>query len=244
MPKKITIDIIKEYSLLDGTICLSSSSEYKNNLSKLTFKCIKEHIYTMSWSNFKSGQRCRYCAFNIPSIEFIKEYSLKNGSICISDEYIKNDKKLKFICLKRNHIYNTTWSCFYNKNSRCQMCHIIELSYKQQNENHHNWNSDRTRKIRLKYFSFDLKKYRYLSDDENYNDYILNKSKYNIDHIYPRAAFIDNNLDILYDKRLIKEICNSRDNLRIIPKEININKKDKYNQEEFMSWFQTKIKEK
>ena len=38
------------------------STEYKNSKSKLNFKCSENHIFQMTTSNFKFGQRCPYCA--------------------------------------------------------------------------------------------------------------------------------------------------------------------------------------
>ena len=56
-------------------------------------------------------------------------------------------------------------------------------------------------------------------------------------------SFIDNNLDEIYDKKIVKDICNLRENLRIILKKDNINKFSKYNQEEFINWFNKKLEE-
>ena len=54
-------------------------------------------------------------------------------------------------------------------------------------------------------------------------------------------AFIDNNLDKIYDVKIIKEICNSKDNLRIVNNKENKSKYNKYNQEEFINWFNQKL---
>lgn len=86
-----------------------------------------------------------------------------------------------------------------------------------------------------------------LKDEPLYENYIQSQkeakesykvwdtSKYAVDHIFPRIAFIDNNLDKIYNHKLIKEICNLRENLRIIPQKENSDKHAKYNQEEFMT---------
>ena len=123
-------------------------------------------------------------------------------------------------------------------------------------KNNPRWNENRTRTVRSKYLSFDLNKIDILKDDPNYEEYlklneesniertkgnIHHKTKMVVDHIYPRIAFIDSNLDIDYDKKIIKKICNSRDNLRIISKENNTSKGGKYNQEEFIKWFEDQL---
>ena len=124
-------------------------------------------------------------------------------------------------------------------------------------EKHPMYNPDRTRKRRSDLLKFDYKHEIILNDDPMYNEYIeykqistqikkskyAAKPKYSIDHIQPRVAFIDNDLDNIYGTKTIKKICNLRENLRIITKEENGHKAGKYTQEEFMTWFNEKIKE-
>jgi hypothetical protein len=102
---------------------------------------------------------------------------------------------------------------------------------------------DRTISYRRRYLLTNKSDINTLKDDPNYETYLINKIKYSIDHIYPRVAFIDNNLDKEYNSKIVKQICNLRENLRIIPMNENKSKSGKYNQEEFMNWFNNKIKE-
>lgn len=246
MPKYIDINYIKQYALRDKTIC--NSNIYINNKTKLSFTCNQNHIYEMTWSNFKKEQRCRYCKFNIPSIEFIKSYAKQDGSTCISNSYKNNRTKLTFVCSKRNHIYDTVWSSFYNKNARCQKCHILDLSDIKTGSNHWNWNPDRTRKSRLKNLSFNNRKFKLLENDILYNEFIKHKGNglkniYQIDHIYPRVAFIDNNLDKIYGIKICKYICNLQENLQILKYQDNRKKWFNYNEDEFIKWFNLKLKE-
>lgn len=236
MVKKLDISYIKEYSLTHNIVCLSE--EYEKSNIHLKFECLDKHIFYMSWDNFKQGYRCNICSGNKKlTIDYIKNKLNTFGYKCNSTVYINANSELELEC-NRGHKYISRWGTFQS-GKRCKQC---KLEYRI-GENHHNWNPDRTRTLRAQYLGFDLKKYKILNDDLNYNNYLYNKNLYNIDHINPRIAFIDNDLDKLYDKKIIKKICNLRENLRIITKEENLSKRAKYNQEEFMNWFNKKIKD-
>ena len=120
-------------------------------------------------------------------------------------------------------------------------------------ENNPRFNKDRSRLIRIKYIQFDLTKLHILNDDPNYTNHInsqiaakassniWDRSDYTVDHIFPRKAFIDNDLDNIHGPLVVKNICNLRENLRIISRKDNGKKAGKYNQEEFIEWFNSKL---
>lgn len=56
------INYIKEYALKYNYICLSN--EYKNNRTKLEFRCENNHLFIMDWHSFRSGYRCKECYLN------------------------------------------------------------------------------------------------------------------------------------------------------------------------------------
>ena len=122
--KKITIEYIKEYSLLDENICISE--KYIDYKEKLIFICNKNHKYLKSWNKFQQGQRCLVCSKNNiiknknkTTIEEIKIESLKENHICISTVYSAKEK-LEFIC-PNNHSYSNFWFNFKN-GKRCKFC--------------------------------------------------------------------------------------------------------------------------
>lgn len=248
MSKKLTIDYIKRIKDLvfdyDGTRCISDESDYKSAHSKLKFICKNNHEYTMIWNNWYSRKHdgnCIECKLE-EKLDHIKEYSMKNGSKCISEKYIKNNERLEFICNVCSNYYTKTWLHFYNRNQKCPICSLENRSGKK----HKKWKDDRTRLIRSGFLRFSQKYKPRLYNDPLYNNFINDvetPTKYTVDHIQPRIAFIDNDLDKLYDLNIIKEICNNTDNIRIIPRTENGSKGGKYNQEEFMTWFNEKIKE-
>lgn len=96
-------------------------------------------------------------------------------------------------------------------------------------------------KKRIAKLKFNLNSISILNNKNNFNEYLINKHKYHIDHIYPKKAFIDNNLDIKYDMKVVYEICNSIENLQILSKYDNLWKNSKYNNEEFLLWFNWKL---
>ena len=118
---KITIDFIKEYSLKYNTVCIST--EYINAHEKLKFICPENHEYSKNWNKFYFGERCKICSKKMPpTIEYIKEFALKDDTICESKQcdYINNESKLKFIC-QLGHEYNCNWANFRIGN-RCYIC--------------------------------------------------------------------------------------------------------------------------
>lgn len=244
MKKQITIEYIKDFSIKRGYECLSDY--YINNNTKLLFKCNNGHKFEIIWRSFQSGIGCKLCKKY--DYNYVKSYIESFNYILLEKNYLSNKHNLLIQCPK-GHKYRTTFDNFKNKGYRCKQCFHIYNSGK----NSYNWNPDRTRNIRRSYLSFDLKKINILKDDPNYNNYITSKkeakesnrphsrTKYAVDHIYPRTAFIDNNLDKIYDIKVIKEICNCRENLRIISYKDNLNKSGKYDNDKFMVWFNKKI---
>lgn len=232
--KKKTLEEINEYASKDGYKCIST--EYINSFQKLDFLCPQNHVFSTQWNSFYSANvRCTVCSgFKKLEFDFIKLEIEKTGYKLLSKEY-KNNQSILVVECPNNHIFETTWNRF-NDNHRCAKCYHLSLM----GENSFKWKKDRSRKRRCKYLRFYFKNIKILQDDINYEYYLTNKNLYEIDHIFPRKAFIDNNLDQLYNLKIIKAICNSRDNLQILLIEDNRNKNSKYNQEEFMNWFKSR----
>lgn len=226
---------------------------YKNNRTKLNVKCIKKgHIITKELAAIQNGYtNCEQCIQTTQKIKFdaVRKMVVKSGYTLktIENDYTNIRSDITVVC-PENHEY-TVRACVFKRGIRCSECYKLSCF----GSGNPNWNTDRTRLRRTQYLQFNRKNDFILKNDINYNNYIntkkkvklklLNKNNYEIDHIYPRVAFINNDLDLLYDKLTVKRICNLRENLQIIEKKDNISKFTKYNQEEFMFWFNDKIKE-
>lgn len=237
--KKLSYEYVLDYYNNFG---YKLKSNYINALTKDNLICPEGHEIEMRFNNFKRGQRCSYCAgLKNFTYEFVKKYLNKYNYEFLDKIFINTHSKISIKC-PNNHIYKVTFDSFKNNNIRCRKCY----ENNNKGENHSCWKEDRTRKIRAKYLSFNLDKINILNDDPNYELYLEEKKKetkniYDIDHIFPRIAFIDNNLDKIYDVKIIKEICNSKDNLRIVNNKENKSKFNRYNQEEFINWFNQKL---
>lgn len=247
--EKYTFNFVEEYIQKFNYTLLSK--EYKDSKTLLKLKCSQDHICYISFNKFKNSKiRCPTCSGNSKyDIEFVKKYIHQFEYKLLIEQYINNKTPMKMVC-PNGHLCNISLSSFKNLKVRCRTCHIENNL----GENHPRWNPNRTIKSRLKYLSFNPYNLDLLKDDPLYIYHIESKlkakestnrhsrSSYSVDHIFPRKAFIDNNLDEIYDKKIIKQICNLRENLQIIPNQENITKYSKYDQEEFMNWFNKKIK--
>lgn len=212
-------------------------SIYNDNKNYDQLICPNDHKVELRFDSFISGVRCSECYGNKKlTHDFVFNYYKEHG-YTLNTIYKNSKNKDELLCPESHKIYIRFNS--FKQGCRCSVCY---------HENNHgsnasNWKGDTTRSSRAKRLSFDLRKINMLNDDPNHNNYLLKKEDYNIDHIFPRVAFIDNNLDNIYSNKIIKEICNSRNNLQIIPKIENSSKAGKYNKDEFINWFENKIKE-
>lgn len=237
--QKLSHDFVSNYYKDNG---YTMTSIYTNARTADELICPVGHKIKMSFNNFKDKEnRCLVCSGHEKlSHEFVFNY-YKSEGYTLKSIYNGCSNKDDLIC-PDGHNIKMTLDNFKYGNKRCRVCAYNNLS----GEGHYRYNSDRTIESRSRYLSFNIKKYKILKDDPNYTDYLTYKSLpdknvYEIDHIFPRIAFIDNNLDNIYGQTFVQKICNLRENLRIIPKKENGSKAGKYNQEEFMTWFNEKL---
>lgn len=90
--KRLTYDYVEEYVSSKGYKLLSK--KYKNNSSKLLFKCPNGHIFSMNFAKFKQGRRCPKCINKSSGENRIKEFLL-NKSIDFKREHRFDDCKCK-----------------------------------------------------------------------------------------------------------------------------------------------------
>jgi len=167
--------------------------------------------------------------------EYVYNYYKDNGYIMKS--IYKSMKYTDDLICPNGHNLKINFNNFKDKKVRCKECYFNNRT----GVNHPNWNEDRTLKRRRDCLKFNYKHIYILSDDPNYQDYLINTDLYHVDHIFPRVAFIDYNIDKKYGIKFTKKICNSRENLKIITKEENLLKGGKYNQMDFLFFIQRHI---
>jgi hypothetical protein len=227
------------YNYFKDQGCELISTEFINSRTNLEYKCKCGTISSMTFDNFKNkNKRCKKCAgCETHTYDYIKEYIESFDYELLDTTYQNNRQNLNIKC-PEGHIYQAAFSTF-QRGSRCLQC------FKSNNfaENHHNWKNDRTRQVRANYLAFNIRNVSCLQQDENYNNYLMNSDLYAVDHIFPRIAFVENNLDNLYEPKIVKAICNSLDNLRIILRKENSDKRAKYDTEKFMDWFNEKYQQ-
>lgn len=113
----INFDTIKHEFESRGCELLSSKEEYKNNLSKLKYKCENGHIHETNWSNFRVSKVG--CIRQYVDIDFIKDFFKSQGCKLLTEKYDNNNQELKYICPK-GKIHTTTWRRFFNRGQRCK----------------------------------------------------------------------------------------------------------------------------
>jgi DNA-directed RNA polymerase subunit RPC12/RpoP len=97
------------------------SKEYVNAKVKLDYICPKGHTHKITWTNFKSGYRCPYCAGRPPiTIEQIRASFEYEGYTLLSEKYINAKSYLYFIC-PVGHRHKITWDAWRTGN-RCGKC--------------------------------------------------------------------------------------------------------------------------
>ena len=119
----INFDTIKHEFESRGCELLSSKEEYKNNLSKLKYKCENGHIHETNWSNFRVSKVG--CIRQYVDINFVKDFFESQGCKLLTEKYDNNNQELKYICPK-GKIHTTTWRRFFNRSQRCKCFKIYK----------------------------------------------------------------------------------------------------------------------
>lgn len=112
---------IKQYvSKINGYKLLSNS--YKNNTTKLKFKCPNGHIFDMDWNHFQRGQRCSECDITKKkTYDEVKKYIESfSGHKLLSTTYLRCKEKMKIQC-PNNHVFEMNYSAFKD-GDRCPIC--------------------------------------------------------------------------------------------------------------------------
>jgi hypothetical protein len=95
------------------------TTEYKNNYTKLEYKCSRGHCGSIRWGNWTQGQRCPHCVSNNIklTIEFIRFEFAKENYKLLTTEYKNAHQKLEYIC-SEGHMGSICWSS-WQQGIRC-----------------------------------------------------------------------------------------------------------------------------
>ena len=127
MPKKLTYQEVKEY--IESFEYILLSEDYIDNKTKLKMICPEGHEWECNFRNFKTGRRCRTCAYKNRANKFKNDYEdvkkviEDKGYILLSIEYTNNREKLDIICDK-GHKFKM---CFgqLQQGHGCPKCHGV-----------------------------------------------------------------------------------------------------------------------
>jgi len=101
--------------------CLST--EYKNNITKLRFRCKKGHEFEANPNDVKSHKSwCPICMERKKlTLKEIQDIAKERGGKCLSSEYKNNKSKLKFRC-KKGHEFEITPTHLKGRDQWCPIC--------------------------------------------------------------------------------------------------------------------------
>lgn len=124
--KKYTIYTIKDcqnYAKKFGGKCLSK--KYKNNYTKMWWKCKHKHVFRGAFRNILTGSWCSECAGNKKlTLKQFKKIAKSKGGKCLSDKYINAHTKLEFICKRKHHWWAKP--CNIKSGRWCSKCNYID----------------------------------------------------------------------------------------------------------------------
>jgi hypothetical protein len=125
-------------------LLLSKYKDYKNNMTKLNYICLKHHdkgVLNITWADFQMGKGCKYCGFESISkiktldYKFIKEQFEKRGYTLLETNYINAKTPMQYICPKHPNDIQTIMYTNLIKGHGCKNCAIDAMS----GENHPFW---------------------------------------------------------------------------------------------------------
>jgi len=130
LSKKLTLDLVRELVEVKGFKLLTV--EYKDNNQKLDVICSEGHLCHPTAKSIRNGGGCATCYNDTNKrmavkaqphkIQEAKDIAISHGGKCLSETYINNRKKLKFIC-SEGHKWETDFKTI-NHGSWCPTCQL------------------------------------------------------------------------------------------------------------------------
>ena len=118
--QRLTIKQCQEVARSKGGECLSD--EYKNNSTKMSWRCSENHEWEARFVDIKNGHWCACCngcAKN--TIEECHKYAENKGGECLSTEYKNSHTKMKWKC-SENHEWDANFHNIKNHRHWCPCC--------------------------------------------------------------------------------------------------------------------------
>ena len=120
--KQKTIDEMQQLAEKNGGKCLSSY--YRNQRTKLKWKCKNGHVFETTPANVTKGNWCNYCSkHGKTTIESVRYFAKEHNAVCLSSEYAPG-QPLKWIC-KNGHEFEKKLE--YCKIAFCVQCNKTDI---------------------------------------------------------------------------------------------------------------------
>lgn len=118
--RKLTLEDCQAVAKQRMGECLST--KYKNNRTKMMWRCEQKHEWKSNFDNIKRGKWCRVCAgCQTLTIEECQTLATERGGECLSTEYKNNRTKLKWLCDK-GHKWSAIFDSIKNQKQWCPTC--------------------------------------------------------------------------------------------------------------------------
>lgn len=136
MPNKLTYGYVKNYVEVDSNSgCKLISTEYKNNIGKLSIVCKCGNIFEKTWVSFRAQSYCLICGaerrrkLQTFTYEYVKKFiETELGFILLSTEYKTARLVLEVQC-SQGHIFYPTFDSLHNKRTGCPYCVGVRYTY-------------------------------------------------------------------------------------------------------------------
>ena len=122
--QKHTLEYVKNYFLNNG--CVFLDEEYINAKQKHNYICLCKNKSMISFDRFQKGNRCMKCGIKKSTdkqkhtLEYVKNYFLKNNCEFLDNEYINNHHPHNYICSCGNK--SKTYFANFKNGNRCRNC--------------------------------------------------------------------------------------------------------------------------
>jgi hypothetical protein len=119
--KKLTLEECQRLAESRDGECLST--KYKNNITKMKWRCSEGHEWSAIFGSIKNGQWCSDCSGNVKhTIEECQRLADSKDGECLSTEYINANTSMTWRC-SEGHQWDATFSNIKNNGTWCGQCY-------------------------------------------------------------------------------------------------------------------------
>ena len=120
--QRLSVDDMRALAQLRGGFFVSQRYEGSNR--KHRWRCAEGHEWEAKPNNVKHGSWCPICAGHAPlTIEEMRSIAATKGGLCLSNQYLGTDKKLRWRC-GRSHEWEATPYKIKHRNQWCPICAV------------------------------------------------------------------------------------------------------------------------